>query len=237
MTTLTATVPGVAGAPRVTLTLSSPLDGVTVWRVQGGSRTRVRSTTLAGTVDDFECPQETPVVYEAGINSEGTITSNTVEIPNYGDWLVHLTAPGLSCQVTLREHGNWSNPSASEVVDVLGLDEAIAVNFGPRGSDRGTFSLNTYTVDEAAALKTLLADGSTVFASTHAETDDLRGYLALGDAGWGRRQNWSGDASRVVTLPYTRVKRPEVLPDSGRPWSQLTASFSAQQAAFSAGLR
>jgi hypothetical protein len=237
VTTLTATVPSTGDAPHVRLTLSSALTGVTVWRVLDGSRTKVRATSLAGVVDDYECPQETAVFYEAGIDGEGTITSALVELPDSGDWLVHLTSPELSCQVTLREHGDWSSPSTSEVVDIIGLAEAVAVNFGPRGSDRGAFTTNTYTRDEADALKALLADGSVVYASTPAERDDLRGYLQLGDAGWARRINWSGDAGRIITLPYTKVKRPETLPMSGRPWSQLTAAFSAQSTAFSDGLR
>ena len=61
-----------------------------------------------------------------------------------------------------------------------------------------------------------------LWLSTHAEVADLGpAYVTIGEAQWERRQNWSGDPSRIATLPYVEVARPVFVRSTRLTWDDL----------------
>ena len=207
-----------ATPPRVRLTVS---PGARIDRVVSGVATPVRGVADgAGVLFDYECPQETSVTY-----TDGLAESDEVEIPNVGEWLIHLGRPELSQQVVFARLPGEDAPSNAATLDIPG-GGTIAATF-PRSSNRGQFVLNTYTLEEKAALSALLADGSTLFLSTHADVDFGPCYLALGDASWQRRLLGIADKGRRVTLPYVEVQRPAQTAASYVAIDDLTGSIDS----------
>jgi hypothetical protein len=198
-----ATVHADASPPRVTI--SGVTGDVPVTRMVNGVPTLVRGVSVGGVIDDYECPQETPVTYSA----TGVTVTSVVELPNVGDWLVHLGQPDLSVLLDFGSHDGWDAPPRVSVVDVPG-GPTVAVTM-ERASARGTFTLNTYERDEETALRALLADGSPLFLSTHFEVGFGPCYLAVTDVAWERFTNYVGDQSRVVSLAYVEVARPAAI--------------------------
>lgn len=214
--TIAAVVEADANPPRVRITT----DQETVTRDAGDGPVAVRGVVMAGVIYDYECPQEVPVTYAAGA------ATVAVEMPNVGDWLVHLTQPELSQRITFGEHPDWTSPLALSAVDIPGRG-TVSVSFGPRTGDRGGFTAKTYTVDEYRGLRELLVDGSVLFLSTHLEVGFGPAYLAVGDVQWNRTQNMSADQSRIAAIPYFEVERPEWVANDGLTWADLGTTWGA----------
>lgn len=189
-----------------------------VWRVQGSERTQVRGVVADGVIYDYECPQQTPVTYD-----DGLAVSETVELPDLGDWLIHLGTPELSQQVVIRTHPSWVSPNAQAVADIPG--GATIVRTFPRQASRGDVRVNTYDEQDRAALQALLADGSILFLSSHADLGFGPAYVAVGTVDWARRFEWDGDQGRIITLPYVEVERPAFVQTTGGRIEDLTGTI------------
>ncbi len=244
MATIVATATPDVGAPHVTIT-GTGLAGLTVWRVEPDD-VRIKVRGVPGddnTLLDWEAPQQTSLTYTV-TDSAGPATSDGVELPHCGDWLVHLADPDLSVRVELDAHPDWVDPSSVSVVDIPGrTDErgrpvAVAVGFDVRSSERGSLGIVAENRDAEVALRALLRDSTTLWLSSHYDLSaTLPAYVALGEARWSRRINYSGDYSRRLQVSYTVVDRPDALPASGLPWSELTKAWSAQSTSWSQGLQ
>jgi hypothetical protein len=179
----------------------------TVTRLDDGATEAVTvrgsGSIVGGVIYDYECPQEMPVTY-----SDGDGLDVTVELPNVGDWLIHLGTPELSCLAVIRQHSGAESPLLQSVADIPG-GPTFVNTFGPRASERGSFTVNTYSPDETAALRALLADGTVLFLNSHADLGFGPAYISVGTVDWSRRFNWTGDDGRVWSLPYVEVDRPE----------------------------
>ena len=191
-----------------------------VYRTIGTETVQVRGEVVDGVIYDYELPQAVDATY-----SDGLATSDPVQMPNVGNWLIHPGAPdpvpvrALRGALVVDDTG-----SVSSILDIPG-GATFAVSF-PRSADRGGFRLNVAEGQEQP-MRDLLADGSVLFLSTPPTLGLGPCYLSLGDAQWQRRQNWAGDLARLLDLPYVEVDRPTYVVSSTVTIGTLTGTIGS----------
>jgi len=220
---ITATVTSGTTPPSITLVASGGV-GV-VQRIQGGVATPVRGTdaAFAGTVLDYEVPQEVSVTYTfAGA------TSPARTLPDVGVWMVPVGRPELAVQITVAIHDSWDTPAGQDIARTPGRKFPLVVSWGARGGAAGKFEIILADYTAEVALIAALADQAIIWLSSHAR-HGLGGYMSIGDVGWSRQLSYSRDEARRVALPYVMVDRPEVVDaPAGHRWVDQVGAWAQQ---------
>ena len=189
----------------------------TVHRVAGGARVEVRGGVTDGVAYDYECPQETVVTYDDGLD-----VSAPVEMPSVGPWLVPLADAAAGCRLIVTEFSGWSRPGNASVVEVPGAAHPIVRSFG-RGGRRGSMTVATLTADDFDALSAALDVTGPAFLSVPSSHWPMFGlvssYVSVGDVE--ERHLGSDEETWLITLPLTPVDRPAYVRSTRTTWADL----------------
>ena len=160
------------------------------------------------TLLDFECPQETPVTYRyAGV------TSALVEMPDVGVWLIPPGRPEFAAQLNMAEYPEWLRPIQESVTDIPGRPNSVVVQTARRGSRRGSLKVWARNLDLFATLDACLeVTGPKLLSSPvrHHPLEQRGLWVTVGDVGE-TFPGVQGVPIWLLTLPLTRVDRPEVV--------------------------
>lgn len=234
--------------PRVRVDWQVENDGdVRIFALHSGQSVPVRGAepireVLAGTsgaVYDYECPFGIPVRYliVAGGGSRAVspavVLNPSAFYPNDQDWstdrgavwLRHLSIPQLSLPIDLANAESPVFKQARSVVDVLNRRSPIVVSDGRRKQLTSTLDIRTWSEEESARIREILADNSVLLLSVPAgeRWGITHWYVAVGDVTEERLwQEWAPFEGRVFHLPVEVVDRPvggTVYPDCSY-WSE-----------------
>lgn len=207
-------------------------DG-TVWPVRGANPTLVASTTGVGAVlYDHEAPLDQAITYRA-VNGATTVTSNTVTVAsdtgNSGSnaWLTHPTNPALSRLVTITSIGGRQRKGRTSILPIVGSSSPVALT-DARLDPAGELTAFTTTLADAAAMRTLLADGSVLCLRAPAAWGGMWMYIAVGDATEEAAAGHAADPATDWHLPYTAVAPPAGASAGpvGVTWNDVVASYA-----------
>lgn len=193
-----------------------------VSRVIDGVSVPVRGTVDAGTIYDYEAPQETPLAYDDGLT-----VSSLVELPDVGVWLIPPALPDLGVQVTVGSFSGWKRGSSVSAVSIPGRTNNIAVSWA-RGGREGELSAVVLDPDEFTALSACLDVTGPMLLSfpvSHWPAFGLVSWVTIGDVS--EEPQGSNPETWIVTLPLTPVDRPAFIVDAGLAWSNLPSTWGA----------
>lgn len=222
------------GVPSVRLGLEWDIqEPVRIMRRDPDATRPVRGAEPASLTDagtwlgvDLECPFGVPVVYEMWPDTgRAALVSNTVTLnptafyPNDlgwstergAVWLRHLTRPNLSMPIDLANAESPVFKQTRAVVDVLDRRSPIVITDGRRKELTTTLDIRTWSLEEAARLRALLADNSVVLLTVPAgeRWGITHWYCTVGDVTEERLwQEWAPYEGRVFHLPVEIVDRP-----------------------------
>jgi hypothetical protein len=221
--TLTATLDtSVAGSPKVTLTFTGIQAGtLLVERRTAAGWDAVRGydsiTVTAGHTGGIirEVPQNTALQYRSTLTlttgGVETVTANaTGTLDLGGDWLYSTDGRGGN-QVTVVDVSELVYKTNTEVVDVIGRPDRIAVGDVLQWPDV-TLTLATFTAAERNSLRALLASGGVVgFAPRHPAdvgVDEELWYLAVVGVAERRAARLAQEQTRIWELRCSRAAAP-----------------------------
>ncbi|GAA2566398.1 hypothetical protein GCM10010435_44490 [Winogradskya consettensis] len=174
---------------------------------------------------DYESWFGRPTTYTA-ITSAGSISTGAVTLAVDRPWLRHPGIPSLSMEIDYQGDGTPVRPANLSVLEPLGRSSPIVLSDGQRKSKRGTITIRTRTLGEAATLLALTDDLSVLlldippglnYGITHE-------YRALGDLNEDRLQpDWYKHPWRIWTAPFTTVDRPAGGLQAQRTWATVIA--------------
>ena len=159
---------------------------------------------------DFEAPQGVTVTYSVPSGQEATFSMP--DLPEA--WLIHPMRPRMSAPIEVVQHDHGDAEVSVEHVYVPGRrsedgrTRPVSVTTGHRHGDEGTIRLRTRTLESAARLDRLLADGFPLLLSAHAGAD-LPRWISIPKRAKARRWQYCGDEVREWTLSYVEVDRPD----------------------------
>lgn len=215
---LTALVQADALPPRVKLTT----DGTAVTRTdESGASVLVRGDVTGGVIYDYEAPQGVALTYTA--DTGGTAR---VGMPDVGNWLVHLSQPGMSCRLELETEDGVALPArVSTLRTFSGRPYSVAA--GSRGWLSSALSLHTITREDTRRMLALLDDQSILFFSPHPGHDDEGArYVRVLDVDKRRFMDWCESPRRVFSLPYLVQDRPSTVVADAYGWDLMPTLWS-----------
>lgn len=193
--------------------------------VRGAETVTYLSSPAGGSASDYECPFGVPVRYQITGADGSFIVSDEVTLdptawyPNDLEWstqrgavwLAHLSIPQLSMAIDLANADSPAFKQTRTVVDVLDRRSPIVLSDTKRKNATTTLDVRTWSLEEAAALRELLADNSVLLLTVPARErwGITQLYLTVGDVTEERLwQEWAPFEGRVFHLPCEVVDRP-----------------------------
>lgn len=214
-------------------------ETATIWRRAGRSQpqwTFVRSAYGADTTSgalvayDYEMPIDGQEITYA--IAEGTTPPPfdaptwTITVEADQPWLRHLGVPGLSMPVTVATIDTIDHPGRIGIYEIVGRRDPVTVH-DVRGSRRGTLTLLTRTADEAARMRTVIADGAPLLLQLSCVPVDFADcYMAITSVALSRvNPGRTTSTARTWEFAYVEVARPagEVGFHAGRVWADVLA--------------
>lgn len=214
-----------AGETSTTITRLNP-DGTTV-AVRTGDGGPLALSAGSGLLYDYESPFGQAVTYSS-LETPANVTS-PVTVPASQPWLIHPGVPVLSIPINLRPGTLQEETYAVQrgVFQVLGRENPVVVTDGARRSPAAELVLMTQSPDELAAVKSILADTSTLLLNPSDSTWDFDAcYIAVGDMKLSRWTDTVIDSYRDVILPFQVVDRPVGGSQSQRIWTSVISGYA-----------
>ncbi len=186
----------------------------------------VSNKTSVFSVFDYECPFGVPVRYVVtDLGTGQRVTSSTVTLSPTGFypnnvgftttrgavWLKHLSDTALSMPIDLANAESPQFKQTRSVVDVLNRRTPIVVADARRKNLTSTLDIRTWSLEEAARVREILADNSVLLLDVPAgeRWGITHWYIAVGDVTEERLwQEWAPFEGRVFHLPVEIVDRP-----------------------------
>ncbi len=200
------------------------VDAAGACAVRGADPVSNKSSVFS--VFDYECPFGVPVRYVVTDLATGQrVTSSTVALTPTGFypntvgfsttrgavWLKHLSDTALSMPIDLSNAESPQFKQTRSVVDVLDRRSPIVVADAKRKNLTSTLDIRTWSLEEAARLREILADNSVLLLDVPAAErwGITHWYVAVGDVTEERLwQEWAPYEGRVFHLPVEIVDRP-----------------------------
>ncbi len=239
--TLTATVQPTYG--RVLLQLNWPgITSATISRINADFSTTVlrdadpiAAPGGVATVYDNEAPLDQSLVYLAlDVATNAPRTSSAVTVPSDPSWvgsmmwLTHPTSPGLSMLLPVTGIGAQTRAGRTGVLQILGSPLPVAIS-DVRVLTGGSLTAQTTTAVDAANLRALLADGSTLLMRPPGSwSAPPWQYVVFGDVTEVNASGVGPDADIVWTMPYTVVAAPvgQSLGAVGATWADAVTAYA-----------
>lgn len=163
-----------------------------------------------GVLYDYEMPYGAPVSYST-VETPGS-SSASVTVTASSVWLVHPGIPALSMPVELVA-GSLESETLSVnqgVFRPMGRTNPVIVTDGTRQGGESSITVETDTLPELAALKSMLQDAGTLLLNAPAQLGlgiDTN-YIAVGDVTIRRPSDVGTSRLRHVVLPFNVVDMP-----------------------------
>lgn len=169
------------------------------------------------TLDDWDLPQNTPLLYRAWayVNAAWQVSepySVDGTLDRSGDWLYDVAHPEEGMVIFIQDIGDFERKNSAEVVEVLGRKYPVAASWG-RKAETTVMTLLTLNDIARQHLLTIFSGATLGLAVRYPATFGMPGifYFVARDVVEERPSRLGAEPARRWRVPAVRVERPVIV--------------------------